>query len=136
MKFISQPDTITIFQPYGIDDGRRLVGATVQQLEDATPPPDESRNHQTAMMRDLDQAFRSAYTTAASLPIVPEALDCAVEEAASTTIHTYLGEDACIETEVVPTFYRYVVTFFRSFIEFGVDPVAGVSLADQSRGGD
>lgn len=133
MNSTDTPDTIDIFEPFGIPDGRVLVNGTITELTYTAPKPQKEQTT-TDHLRHLGHAFRRAFTKVAEVPVICEALSRAIEEAVGTTIHTYLGKDADLETTIVPTFYRYVVSFFRSLIEMGVDSVAGIYL-ENSEGG-
>lgn len=108
------------FLDYGLPNGQVLVPATYYVLsgrDEATYEPSPAYVHRIA------DAFRTAFVRRADLPVVPEPVDAAVEDAVTATLHEFDGE-ADLRTAVLPTFYRrvasYACTYLQWFPEGGV----------------
>lgn len=117
-------DRLRTFEPYDIDNGRTLIKETVSHLEDLgfttfQPTPTFSRA--------LGKAFRRAFIEAAAVPIVPDAVDIAVREAVSRTIHQFLDHKLqSLETIAVPYLFARVTEEFALALELGYDGSAAV----------
>ncbi|MDZ7701998.1 MAG: hypothetical protein U5J98_07965 [Halobacteriales archaeon] len=122
-------DTTTAFDTDGIPDGVDLVHRTRYRLlaaGDASFEPTEP------FLGRVDRAFRAAYIAASEVPLVPEPLDVALEDAAALTAEEYAGRaDADLRGEVLPAYDRTLVGLFCRYLEDAPD--VGIWLADDPR---
>ena len=109
--------TDTAFLDYGLPNGEILVPATYYVLVDrgrGTFEPTPEYAHAIA------DAFRTAFVRRAPLPIVPEPVDAAVEDAVTATLHEFV-HGADLRTRVLPTFYRRVATYTCTYLQWYPD---------------
>lgn len=124
-------DTTTAFDAYGIPDGVNLVHRTCYRLlstDDASFVPT------TAFLERVDRAFRTVYIQAAEVPLIPEPLDAALEDAGELTAEAYAEEpDTDLRGEVLPSYYGTLVGLFCRYLEIGADPEVGFWQVDGPR---
>jgi len=108
------------FVDHGIDDGIDLVARTHYLLAaDGNREPEPT----AAFAERVAAAFRRAFVGAAPVPLVPEPVDAAIDEATDTVVHRVLDDpDADLRTEVLPAFYRAVASTYCAHLEAGGDP--------------
>lgn len=108
------------FTDHGITDGTDLVSRTYYTLSTnghRTPEATSEFADQVAM------AFRQAFIRSAAVPLVPEPIDVAIDEATNVIIHHVLDDsDADLRTEILPAFYQTVASTYCSHLEAGGDP--------------
>lgn len=96
----------TAFAAYGVADGSAIVHRTYYRLRS---PDDDAVHPSSEFMASLAQAFRRAFLVETELHTVPEAVDAAVDQAVTVTLHDLLDRgSADLRTQVLPTFYRTV----------------------------
>lgn len=124
-------DTTSAFDAYGIPDGVDLVHRTRHRLLSNV---DGSFEPTRAFLERIDRAFRAAYIQAAEVPLLPEPLAVALEDAAALTAEAYAEEpDADFRDEVLPSYYGTLVGLFCRYLETGADPEVGFWLVDGPR---
>jgi hypothetical protein len=114
----------TAFLDYGLPNGGTLVPATYYILaarDGGTFEPTPEYVHRVA------DAFRTAFVRRAPLPVVPEPVDAAVEDAVTATIHDFVRE-VDLRTEVLPTFYRRVAAYTCTYLQWYPDGGVGVDV--------
>jgi hypothetical protein len=114
----------TAFLDYGLPNGGVLVPATYHVLagrDEGTFEPTPEYVHRIA------DAFRTAFVRQAALPVVPEPVDAAIEDAVTATIHEFTRE-ADLRTEVLPTFYRRVAAYTCTYLQWYPDGGVGVDV--------
>ena len=108
------------FAGHGIDDGTDLIVRTYYALAAdgyRTPAPD------VAFADRVATAFRRAYIRTATVPLVPEPVDAAVDGATDVVVHRVLDDpDADLRTEILPAFYRAVAGAYCAHLAAGGDP--------------
>ena len=100
------------FVEYGVPAGGDLVQDTYYRLRnrgttEAAPTP--------AFLDALTKSFEDAYVHAASIPIVPEPVAAAIDDARTTFVHRLLDDpdaDRDLRTDALPTFYRLVARYY------------------------
>ncbi|MFT4933069.1 MAG: hypothetical protein ACI91T_002974 [Natronomonas sp.] len=100
------------FVEYGVPTGGDLVGAMHYRLRnrgttEAASTPD--------FLDALAKSFEDAYIDEASIPIVPEPVAAAIDDARTTYAHRLLDEpdaDRDLRTDVLPAFYRLVARYY------------------------
>jgi len=108
------------FIHHGIDDGVDLVARTYYELAD-----DGHRNPEptTEFAERVASAFRGAFVRNAPVPLVPDPVDAAIDEATDTLVHRVLDDpDADLRTEILPAFYRDVASAYCAHLDAGGDP--------------
>ncbi|MEF8843045.1 MAG: hypothetical protein V5A62_15715 [Haloarculaceae archaeon] len=114
----------TAFLDYGLPNGQVLVPATYYALaarDEGTFGPTPEYVHRIA------DTFRTAFVRRAALPVVPEPVDAAVEDAVTPTLHEFTHE-ADLRTEVLPTFYRRVASYTCTYLQWYPDGGVGVDV--------
>ena len=114
----------TAFLDYGLPNGQTLVPATYYVLAgrgEGTFEPTPEYVHRVA------DAFRTAFVRRAPIPIVPEPVDAAVEDAVTATIHEFTDE-ADLRIAVLPTFYRRVAAYTCTYLQWYPDGGVGVDV--------
>ena len=125
-------DRLRTFERYDCT-GQALIHHTLSNLhqhgfESFEPSP--------AFSHALAQAFQHAFIETATIPVVPEAVDIAITEAVSRTIHQFLGKRLqSLDTCVVPFFYARVAEEFTVALRIGCDGHAGVVFTDDDHTG-
>jgi len=117
------------FVDHGIVDGTDLIARTYYALAAA----DHREPEPTAAFADrVATAFRGAFIRAAAVPLVPDPIDAAIEEATDTIVHRILDDpDAALRTEILPAFYGAVAAAYCAHLEAGGDPGAvGIEFDD------
>ncbi|MDY6818113.1 MAG: hypothetical protein SVG88_05565 [Halobacteriales archaeon] len=108
------------FVDHSIDDGTDLIARTYYALAatgDRTPEPSPVYADRIA------NAFRKAFIQSADVPLVPEPVDAAIEEASDLLVHRILDNpDADLRTELLPAFYRTVARTYCAYLEAGGEP--------------
>ena len=110
------------FPDYGLSNGRVLVPATdyvVSGRGEGTYEPSPAYVHRIA------DAFRIAFVRRADLPVVPEPVDAAVEDAVTSTLHEFDG-DADFRTAVLPSFDRRVASYACTYLQRFPEGGAGI----------
>jgi hypothetical protein len=101
------------FVEYGIRSGRELIARTTIRLNRAgwtEPEPGPE------FLDVLAAAFLGAYIESAELPLVPETVDAAVDEALGVLAHQLLDDwRRDLSADVLPTFYVLVARFYSQF---------------------
>jgi hypothetical protein len=100
------------FLDYGVPTGGDLAQDAYYRLRkrgftEASPTP--------AFLDGLAKAFEGAYVAEASVPIVPEPVAAAIDDARTTFAHRLLDDpdaDRDLRTDVLPTFYRLVARYY------------------------
>lgn len=108
------------FADHGIEDGANLISKAYYILaRQNIRTPDAS----SAFVTQVARAFRQAYIQHAAIPLVPEPIDAAIDDAADMLVHAVLDEPAAdLRTELLPVFYHQVATLYCSHLEAGGDP--------------
>lgn len=109
-----QPDVCSTdaaaFAAFGLRDGTDLVHRTRYRLVE--------QGHETyrgtATLDALERAFRDAFVHATDSPVVPPAVDAAVDDARHALDGGFDG-DADLRHAVLPRFYRAVASFYCSY---------------------
>ena len=111
---------VRAFAAHGIEDGSDLISRTARALAamgHREPEPSDEFTESVA------RAFRQAYARTATVPIVPDPVDAAIDEATDTLAHRVLDDpDADLRTEVLPSFYRSVTNTYCAHLDAGGDP--------------
>lgn len=124
-------DTTSAFDAYGIPDGVDLVHRTRYRL---LATDDASFQPTTAFLDRVDHAFRAAYIGTADVPLVPEPLDTALEDAAALTAEEYADDpEADLREEVLPTYYATLVGLFCTYLETAPEAAVGMWLEHDPR---
>lgn len=96
----------TAFAAFTVADSSAIVHRTYYRLRSL----DDAAVHLSSeFMATLAQAFRRAVLVETERHTVPEAVDAAVDQAVTVTLHDLLDlGSAALRTQVLPTFYRTV----------------------------
>jgi hypothetical protein len=115
------------FADYGIQTGTDLVHRTHYRLRDreytdpaATP----------AFLDALEKSFQAAYVDAAAVPIVPEPVAAAIDDARTAMAHRLLdgGADGDLRSDVVPDYYRLVASYYCEYRDEWSDDGLGIEF--------
>ncbi|MFB6299014.1 MAG: hypothetical protein ABEH65_02000 [Halobacteriales archaeon] len=108
------------FVDHDIEDGADLIARTYYDLAatgDRTVKP-------TPVYADrIGNAFRKAFIQSTDVPLVPDPVDAAVDEASDLLVHRILDDpDADLRTEILPSFYRLVARTYCAYLDAGGEP--------------
>jgi len=117
----------TAFLDYGIESGHTLVPATYYHLAergDRTVEPTLEYFHRVA------DAFRTVYVRRADVPVVPDPVEAAIEDALTATLHEFGGDDADpnLRTDLLPAFYARVAGYACVYRQWYTDGGVGVEF--------
>lgn len=122
------------FSSHGVADGAGLITRTYYALVAS----DHDTPRATAEFADeVAAAFRLAFIRKATVPLVPEPVDAAIEQATDRIVHRLLDEpDADLRTDILPAFYRAVAdTYCAHLAAGGVPGDVGIWIEDDDDGG-
>lgn len=108
------------FTDHGIPDGTTLIHRTYYHLATngiREPVPSQDFSDRVA------NAFRTAFIRSAPVPLVPDPIDTAIDEATEVIIHRTLDDpEADLRTKILPAFYRAVAQNYCLYLENGGTP--------------